>query len=83
MPACAEVCLAQVMCQGVLLPPPATCVHDLLDANFSLGLRRGGASSAVAIGSLLPVFRLAAALSCAGSRVLCPGCLDWDLPLRA
>lgn len=81
MPACAQVCLAQVMCWGVLPPLPTTCVQDLLDTNFSLRLCRGGASLAVAMGSLLPVFRLAAAPSCAGSRALCPGCLDWDLPL--
>lgn len=71
------------MCRGVLPPLPATCVQDLLDTNFSLGLCCGGASSAAAMGSLFPAFRLAAAPSCAGSRVLCPGCLDWDLRLQA
>lgn len=56
----------------------AASASRVLGTNFSLGLCHGGARLR-RWGTLLPRFRLAAAPSCAGSRVLCPGCLRHGL----
>lgn len=86
---CASLCPALLAASCVLGSAAASASHlcpghkCVLETNLPLGLCRGGASSAVAMGSLLLVFRLAAASTCARSRALCPLSLDWDLSLHA
>ena len=40
VPGGAQVNLARVTDRGVLPPPPATCVQDLLDVKFCLNMRK-------------------------------------------